>query len=317
MRHRVHGAAPAAASTADAAMLLVTLIWGINLPLMKLALRDIEPFTFTAVRLTLSALVLWGLYLCTTRTATTEPVDWRRRAALVALVTLAGSIGYQCLLILGVPRTPAGNTALIGASAPVWAALIAAALGLERCDRRMLQGIALGLLGTALIMAPAARMPAAGSTLVGDVLILTGTIAWSAAAVLSKPLLAGMSAIALAAWTTTLSLPVHYALGWSGMTPVLERTLPLPTFCLIAYSGALSTGVAYALWNSGIRALGPARATVYTNLVPVVAMVAGWFLLDEGIAPAQVAGGALIVLGILRVRGRAAAGRSEGGEQRG
>ena len=70
----------------------------------------------------------------------------------------------------------------------------------------------------------------------------------------------------------------------------------------IAYSGILSTGVAYALWNRSVKDLGAARTAAFSNLVPVVALAVAWVYLGEQPRLLQLAGGALVVAGLLMWR---------------
>jgi len=70
----------------------------------------------------------------------------------------------------------------------------------------------------------------------------------------------------------------------------------------ILYSGALAAGVANVLVFHAIRLVGPARVTVSQFLVPAGAVVLGAILLQEPVGPAQVIGGAVIVLGVWLTR---------------
>ena len=70
----------------------------------------------------------------------------------------------------------------------------------------------------------------------------------------------------------------------------------------IAFSGILSIGLNHALWTRSIKIVGPAYTAIYANLVPVVALVSAIYLLGEPITVAQVAGGALILSGLLILR---------------
>ena len=64
----------------------------------------------------------------------------------------------------------------------------------------------------------------------------------------------------------------------------------------------LSTGIAYSLWNRSVRALGAARTAAFSNLVPVVALTVAWVYLGEQPRALQLAGGALVVAGLLMWR---------------
>jgi drug/metabolite transporter (DMT)-like permease len=70
------------------------------------------------------------------------------------------------------------------------------------------------------------------------------------------------------------------------------------------FSGALSTGLAYALWNVAVNVVGPARTSAFNNLVPFVALATGYVLLGEPVTGIQLAGGLLIIGGLWLVRRR-------------
>ena len=72
----------------------------------------------------------------------------------------------------------------------------------------------------------------------------------------------------------------------------------------LLYSGALSTGLAYILWNASVQSVGPSRTSAFTNLVPLAASGTAWAWLGERPDGAQLAGGALILLGIASWRTR-------------
>ena len=66
----------------------------------------------------------------------------------------------------------------------------------------------------------------------------------------------------------------------------------------------LSTGLAYGLWNVGVRALGPSRTAVSNYAVPVIALVVGAVFLGEAVAPVQIGAGAVVFAGLFLVRRR-------------
>ena len=106
----------------DLSLLGVAVIWGVNIPLMKLGLEGVERFAFNAVRLLLSALILALLALRETLPPTPRPRGFWGAVALYAFI--ASGI-YQWTFILGVTRTASGNGSLIMATVPMWTALLA------------------------------------------------------------------------------------------------------------------------------------------------------------------------------------------------
>jgi len=72
----------------------------------------------------------------------------------------------------------------------------------------------------------------------------------------------------------------------------------------LVYSAVLSICVAYVIWYVGIRELGSARTAVYSNLMPVVAMVTAVIWLGEPVGVGKVAGAALVLAGVALTRVR-------------
>ena len=70
----------------------------------------------------------------------------------------------------------------------------------------------------------------------------------------------------------------------------------------ILYSGIFSTGIALAMWSYGVKILGASHASIYGNLIPLVAMFFGWSMLGEIPTNFQWIGGGMIVSGLLTMR---------------
>jgi drug/metabolite transporter (DMT)-like permease len=91
-----------------------------------------------------------------------------------------------------------------------------------------------------------------------------------------------------------LSLLTVEATNWSAVS--------IAAWGGIIYSGALSIGLAYLIWNNGIVNVGPVKTSVYQNLVPVLGLFFGVVLLGESLSFLQYAGAAIVVLGIIMTR---------------
>jgi drug/metabolite transporter (DMT)-like permease len=276
------------------ALLAVVVIWAINIPVMKAAIAEMHPFAFNALRLAVSALTLGMVVL--QRGPARAPISWR----LVAITALVGSAVYQVLFISGLHRTSGGNAALLVATSPAWTALIATVAAVERLRARAWVGLAFACAGAAAIALDDAPRALGTATLVGNLLVLGSGLAWGAFAVLSKPLLATMSPTRLAFWMTVLAMPVHVAIALPHLSGAWRASAG--AWLAVLYSGVLSTGVAYALWNVAVAIAGPSYATAYTNLIPVLALAGSWVALREPVQGAQLAGGALVIGGLWVMR---------------
>ena len=277
--------------------LLVAFIWGINVPVMKAGLAEMHPFLFNAVRLSLSAAAL-GI------------IDWVERAGRpatkVPLKTvlwygLLSSLVYQVLFLWGMKETTASNTALIIASGPLWAAVFSALYRLEKPTASAGISLSIAFAGTLLVTASGSaespEMRAGPGELWGNLAILASMMTFAWTTVISKPILETVPATRLAYLSVLVSLPGHWLLALPFLGAVNPDRPAFLGFSLL-FSGVLSTGVAYALWNRSVRILGPARTATFSYLVPVVALTVAWSFLDETPSPLQMTGGALVILGL-------------------
>jgi drug/metabolite transporter (DMT)-like permease len=88
--------------------------------------------------------------------------------------------------------------------------------------------------------------------------------------------------------------PVIAATDWSALPPIV--------WIGIAGSALLALNLSYVIWYVGVQRLGSARTSVYSNLVPVAALLTAWLWLGEAIAPVKLAGAALVIGGLVATR---------------
>ncbi len=281
---------------------------------MKLAITAIDPFTFNAVRLSLSALTLavcvWleqkndrrnPVPDTATLSLSPPPSALRKWLIIAGFAIMAGGF-YQILFAVGMDRTTAGNTALIMSSMPMWIAILSFFLLREKLGIAWL-GLIITFAGTVIVTLQKGNFSLASENLLGNALILLAAMAWSLGAIVSRPLLKLISPIQLAFYATVGMLPLHYLMPFLMGSHDFDRIQEPSIMLCIFYSGVFSTGLAYAMWNFGVQQLGASHASVYQNLVPLIALLAAWLSpLGETITPIQMLGGFLIIFGLFVTR---------------
>jgi drug/metabolite transporter (DMT)-like permease len=278
-------------------MLLVCLIWGLNFSVTKLALAQIPPLPFTAVRFIISSLLLWLILRLAERRAAPS------REGLKTLVVLGvvGNTCYQLTFTLGLDRTAASNSALILSTVPTVVAVFAGLLGLERITRRMWWGIGLGTLGVVLVIATRG-VGFEMSTLVGDLLTVLAVLFWAAYTVGLRRVPSGVSPLRVTTITTMAGTPGLVLAGLPGMVRLDWGAVKLEAWAGLAYAAVLSLVVAYLIWNRSVKAVGGTRTAIYMCVTPLFAVVGAWILLGERPHPLQGVGAVLIVAGVLLTR---------------
>jgi drug/metabolite transporter (DMT)-like permease len=296
---------PSEARGAYLGLLVVVLVWGLNFPAIKVPLEVMHPFVVNLLRFAVSTLtlgVLWARDARRRGESFTGVV--RARPAVVLGLGLVGHVAYQVLFILGISRTAAGSAALLLASSPVWTAILARASGVDRLRTVQAGGLALSAAGVAAVVLGGTRaVDFTGATLVGNLLILASALAWALFTVVSRPVLSsGLAPLGVTFYGVLAALPALAVLGLPHLAATPWARVSGWAWAALVFSGALSTGLAYALWNEAVRAVGPSRTAAFNNLVPFVALAAGYVLLGEPVTLPQVLGGALIVGGLALVR---------------
>lgn len=284
-------------TSTDLWLALMTLVWGVNFIVIKDALVQVSPSAFNAVRFALAATTI-GTIAWLRGVRVPAAADLKRLAMLGVL----GNSIYQVAFIEGVARTRAGNAALIMASVPVQTAIISHLRGHQRLRQRDGLGLALSSLGIAVIVLGSGRAVGFGGTMLGDLLVLAAAVCWAAYTVLSKPTVDRLGAIATTAWTMLIgclplllvSTPALLGQDWSRFTPRVWGAL------VFSAMGALV--FAYFVWYRGVQRLGPSQTAMYSNFIPVVAMLAAWAMLGETPTAWQLLGASGIFGGIYLTR---------------
>jgi len=285
---------------ADLSLLTTACLWGINIPVVRFAAGAVDPFVFNAVRMGLSTLIMGALVWSETRYRAAASGRYDRRR-FVAFALISGLI-YPLLFMQAIRQTTAGNAALLLSSMPGWTALLSRVFLHERLSSLTWLGLSIAFCGTAAVVMGGHGIDLSSRYLAGNLWMLTAALCWATATVASGRLLQQISPLKLTFFSSLLTSPMQLAL----VSPRLPEQFPLlisgQVLAALLYSGIFSTGLAYVTWHYGVRQLGASHASVFQNVVTLVAVGGGWMFLGESLVSTQLAGGLLIVAGLLLIR---------------
>ncbi len=304
--------------------LLAILAWTGNTLVTKAAATVVPPAVIAVDRWLVALAVLAPLVGgALWRQRATVRRQWPRLAVLGAL----GMAAYQGLAYQAATTTTAAHMAVMLALSPLLSSLFASALAGERPSRATWAGALLSLAGVVVIASRGSLATlVAGDLAVGDGLMLLAVASnalygvllrrWPMALTTWQQLLVQIAfgVAILGAWRIGLAVggvghgvdhlgppgdagPVGGVAGPRSMGGGLtEASLPPAAWPMIAYAGvAASLGAPYC-WIRGVQAIGPARASLFMNLLPVLVTLAAWPLLDD-VPHAYHALGAALALG--------------------
>lgn len=292
---------------ADINLLLVVLLWGVNLPIMKFALGRVDKYAFNAMRLTLSVVAL-GLIVYLLKSPIIDRSEGARPARLqwlnIFLFAMLTAFGYQVLFLVGIDSTSAGNTALILSAIPMWIAVLSYFFLKERLSFGAWVGLTIAVTGVLVVTLSKSQLSSQNNTLGGNLLVSLAALCWAIGSVWSKPMMKNISPIALTFYSIALTLPLHFLIVPNLVVEIGNAFSDPLLLTALVYSGVFSTGVASALWNVGVKQVGPSHAAGFQNLVPLIALAASWVLIGEIPFALQIAGGVLIIAGLVILRTR-------------
>jgi drug/metabolite transporter (DMT)-like permease len=280
---------PASTRAAWLGLLILTVVWSLNWSVMKVAMRDSGPFTFSAMRYVIGTAVLFALLAA--RRDALKPTPWLP----TIVIGLTQTAAFQALAQWALVSGGAGKTALLAYTMPFWVVPLAWWWLNDKPGPRRWFCIAIAAAGFICVVEPWRPLGEPHSIMLA---ILAG-FAWAIATVLSKRLFQqhpDMTPLRLTAWQMligTLGLVVLALLGheravaWTGSY-----------IAALLYNGLLSSGVCWVLWALAVQKL-PANVAGLTSLaVPVAGVLFAWGLLDERPSAPEWVGIALIGLAL-------------------
>jgi drug/metabolite transporter (DMT)-like permease len=269
--------------TALAALVAAGLLWGLTVPLSKLALDWLPGGWLTVVRFTLAAPILAFI------------ARRHLRAAITPRILFAGAVGYGLVIVLqnaGIESTSVSHAALIVGAVPALVALIAALTGRGSTGPAAWVGFALALAGVGIV----AGGGGGGASLGGDALVLVSVTLSATFVVIQPSLLRGRDPIAVTAVQMIAGgLAAVPNAVLEGMPPAPASAAPVIALAALAVGGTL---LPFALFAYGQSRVAPELAGAFLNLEPLVGTAAGALAFGDPFGPLQLAGGAVILLGI-------------------
>jgi drug/metabolite transporter (DMT)-like permease len=292
----------------DLLLASLVLIWGVNYSLLKRVFAQMDPMAFNAMRFALASIALVVGIVAAKRAARLgrrvpavfhmpTPVTTRDRVDLLAL-GFVGQCAYQWGFSSGLARTSVSNSVLIMATTPVIVSTASAVMGHERLRPLHWCGIAISLAGVAVVVGGSLG----GGTMTGDLLMGAAALCWALFTIGGTRLMARHSALYVSGVTTAIGTVIYAAAALPTLMDADWSMVDAGIWGVAAYSGLLSIAAAYLVWYAAIRRIGPARTSIYANMVPIAAMTIAAIWLHEPLTPRRIFGAVAVIMGVVLTR---------------
>lgn len=293
-------------------LLLITLaaLWGGSFFFAEVALVELPPFTLVLGRVGFAALTLVVIVHAAGHRLPSDGRSWRAFAAMGALNNM---IPF-CLIFWGQTQISGGLASILNATTPLFTVVLAHWLTAdERMTAGRLTGVLLGIAGVAVMIGLDA-LTGLGLGVLAQIAVLAGACSYACAGIYGRRF-RGQPALVVAtgqvAAASLMMLPLAL---------IVERPWSLPTPGAVTIGAVLAvavlcTAVAYVIYFTLLARAGATNLLLVTFLIPVSAILLGTLILGETLAPTQIAGMALIGLGLAAIDGRAVRRLRPGGRR--
>jgi drug/metabolite transporter (DMT)-like permease len=283
-------------TTAHLALLFTNLFFAINLSAAKhlTSLQLAKPFGLNVVRVGVSAILFWILYLLKPTSVKIDKPD-RMRFVWCALTGIAIN---QLLFLKGLSLTYPIHASLLMLTTPILIVFIAAWLLKERIGIFKIAGLALGITGAAVLVLAKGGTANRSDVVLGDILIITNAVSYTIYFILVKPLMLKYNPVMIMRWIFTIGLVMILPFGWLEFTQIQWNVFNAVDFTTMALVVITGTFVAYLFNVYGIKILGASAAGFYIYTQPFFATIIAMIFLKEELQLYKLVAAALIFTGV-------------------
>ena len=253
----------------------ITLMWGINWPMMKIALREVSPMYFRGVTMGLGA--LWLLFYFRLQGLRLWP-QTRREWRDIVLLGIPNMFLWHALSILGVMSLPSGRASILGFTMPVWTVVIGVMFMGAQFTPRIIAAVVATLAAIGLLISH--EFTALQGQPMGILWMELGALSWAIGTLWMRRISFTMPVQSLTVWMMLISSPLILLVAAGTETWPTWELSPL-AWGSLAYAVLINYGFAQIIWFGMARDLPPATSAMSIMAVPVVGTLSASLLIGE------------------------------------
>ena len=255
-------------------LVLLTLVWGINWPIMKLGVTGFAPLSFRALSMWLGLPVLLAFLLWRREPLVVHRAHW----PALGWLTVTNMLFWHTLAVLAIQSLSSGRAAILGYTMPVFSALVGVMWFQQHLSSRAWGGVMAAAVSVVLLLwHEFSRLAGAPQ---GVLMMLVAAATWAVGTQMMRRTTLPYSTLTLSFWMTVLATAWMSALAW-----LFERGTwapPSPTvWGAVVYNALGVFAFAQVVWLMLARDLPPIASTLSVMMIPVLGVLAGALWLGE------------------------------------
>ncbi len=277
-------------------LLLTAIFWGGTFIAGKMISETVNPCSASFLRF---AIASFFLIIITIKIEGKLPKLKKSQILPVVLLGFTGVFAYNILFLTGLRYINAGKAALIIAMNPVFISLLSALFFKERLDLIKIIGILMSVTGAIIVISNGRITDFVGYSFgKGEFLICGCVLSWVSYSLIGRAVMDDLSPIVSVCYSSVIGavllfIPALYNDIFShiGSYSSMDWTS-------LFYLGFFGTVIGFFWYYEGINQIGPTKASVFINFVPISAIILAFFILNEQITISLFIGAVLVVSGI-------------------
>lgn len=283
-------------------LFLTTAFWGGTFVAGRVVAGHVGPFSAAFLRFVIATAVL---LFFVRRMEGRLPRLSKRQVPAILVLAASGVFAYNALFLTGLKTVTAGRAALIIAMNPVFINLLSAAIFKEKLTGLKIPGVALSVTGAVIVISRGNPLNILSQAVTwGDMAIMGCVAAWTVYSLVGKAVMNLVSPLSAVTYSCLIGTIFLFFPAYAEGVAVNMPGYGAAAWFGILYLGFFGTSLGFTWFYQGIKEIGPARASVFINFVPVWAMTLAFLILREPISAALIAGATLVISGVYLVNKR-------------
>ena len=255
-------------------LVALTLMWGLNWPMMKLSVRELPALYFRSITMAMGAVWLGAYYLRQGIRMWPQGREWRD----IVVLGVPNILLWHSFAILGVQALPSGRASILGFTMPVWTVVLGALFMGVALSWRSAVAVVAALAGIGLLISH--ELSALQGQPMGVLWMELGAISWGFGTLLMRRMRSTIPVQALTVWMMLLSSPfIWVAAVGTESWPALD--LSLWGWVSVAYAVLINYGFAQIIWFGMARDLPASTSAMSIMAVPVVGTLCATVVVGE------------------------------------
>ena len=274
-----------------ALLAMLTLGWGFNWPMMKLAVNEVPVLSFRALCLGVGAASMFAIARVSRQIMVPKRQEWPQLFA----TSLLNVTAWNVLITYGVLLLPAGRSVILAYTMPLWVALLSAPVLHEPLTPRRTLGVALGMTGMLVLIG--GELTALRAAPTGTLLVIGAAVSWAVGTVMMKRFPSQLPTTSFSGWQMLLGgIPLLLgALAFDGgkvHMPSVQATVA------VLYNMFIAFVLCYWAWFKIVSRASAVVSALGTLLIPVVGVISSMLVLAERPTWQELAAMALVLAAI-------------------